>query len=57
VEPSGTKRPWRESKKLLAGKPHNLLLFTLGINNGLRVNDLMGLKVGQLRGLKGSEPL
>jgi integrase len=37
---------------LLKDKPRDLLLFTLGINNGLRTCDLLRLKVGQLRNLK-----
>ncbi|MBI9047352.1 MAG: tyrosine-type recombinase/integrase [Anaerolineaceae bacterium] len=39
-------------KKLLADNPRDLLLFTLGINNGLRAGDLLKLKVGQVRRLK-----
>lgn len=39
-------------KKLLADKPRDLCLFTLGINTNLRASDLLRLKVGQVRGLK-----
>ena len=39
-------------KKLLQGEPRNLLLFTLGINNGLRTGDLLRIKVGQVKGMK-----
>lgn len=35
-------------RRVLHGR--NLLLFTLGINVGLRISDLLELKVGQLRG-------
>lgn len=37
-------------KQLLASKPRDLLLFTLGINNGIRTGDLLKLKVGDLIG-------
>ena len=39
-------------KKLLADNPRDLLLFIMGINNGLRAGDLLKLKVGQVRRLK-----
>lgn len=39
-------------KKLLRNNPRNLLLFTLGINNGLRISDILNLKVYQLKPLK-----
>jgi len=39
-------------KNLLNGSPRDLLLFTLGINNGLRIGDLLRLKVSHLKGLK-----
>ena len=32
-------------KKLLASRPRDLLLFTLGINNGIRTGDLLKLKI------------
>jgi len=57
VEPIRDEKALARIKKLLAGKPRDLLLFTLGINNGLRTGDLLALKVGQLRGFKVSETL
>jgi integrase len=33
---------------MLSDKPRDLLLFTIGINNGLRAGDLLGLKVKDL---------
>lgn len=36
-------------KKLLSDKPRDLLLFTMGINNGLRAGDLLKLKAGPFR--------
>ena len=38
--------------QLLSGKPRDLLLFTMGINNGIRAGDLLKLKVGDVRYLK-----
>ncbi len=37
-------------KQLLASKPRDLLLFTLGINNGIRTGDILRLKVKDLAG-------
>ena len=39
-------------KSILTDKPRDLLLFTMGINNGLRAGDLLRLKVGEVRHLK-----
>ena len=39
-------------KQLLAAKPRDLLLLTLGINNGIRTGDLLRLKVKDLLGKK-----
>jgi integrase len=39
-------------KKILADRPRDLLLFTLGINTNLRASDLVRLTVGQVRCLK-----
>ncbi|HEY9074269.1 MAG TPA: tyrosine-type recombinase/integrase [Desulfobaccales bacterium] len=44
-------------KRLLANRPRDLLLFTLGINNGLRIGDLLCLKVKDLKGLKAGQAL
>jgi integrase len=52
VEPIRELEQINTIKKLLAEKPRDLLLFTIGINNGLRAGDLLKLRVGQLRGLK-----
>ena len=41
--------------KMLADQPRNQCLFLLGINNGLRITDLLALKVGQVRYLKPGE--
>ena len=39
-------------KCMLSDKPRDLLLFTIGINNGLRAGDLLRLKVKDVRYLK-----
>jgi len=44
-------------KKMLSSKPRDLLLFTLGVNNGLRVGDLLKLKVSQVKNLKAGDSI
>ncbi|MBF0510477.1 MAG: tyrosine-type recombinase/integrase, partial [Deltaproteobacteria bacterium] len=39
-------------KRLLADRPRDLALFTVGINTNLRASDLLQITVGQVRGLK-----
>lgn len=39
-------------KKLLSDNPRDFLLFTMGINNGLRAGDLLRLRVKDVRHLK-----
>lgn len=39
-------------KRLLSDNVRDLLLFTMGINNGLRCGDLLKIKVGDVRDLK-----
>jgi len=38
-------------KKILADKPRDFALFTIGINTNLRASDLLRLKVGQVKDL------
>ena len=42
-------------KQILSGTPRNLLLFTMGINNGLRAGDLLMVKVKDVKSLKPGE--
>jgi len=42
-------------KLILAKYPRDLLLFTMGINNGLRVGDLLRLKARDVKSLKPGE--
>jgi integrase len=45
VEPIRRLEDIKAIKKLLADKPRDLLLFTMGVNNGLRIGDLLQLRV------------
>ena len=49
VEPIRTKKAISGIKQLLSGSPRDLCLFTLGINTAYRANELLSLKVGQVR--------
>lgn len=48
VQPLRDKRQIAKMKEALSGR--NKLLFILGINSGLRISDILTLKVGDLRG-------
>jgi len=52
VEPIRKLEDIKAIKKMLSDKPRDLLLFTMGINNGLRISDLLNLKVRQVKHLK-----
>lgn len=52
VDPIRSERDIQRIKKLLSSNSRDLLLFTMGINNGLRISDLLNLKVGQVRNLE-----
>jgi integrase len=51
VEPIRRIEDIRAIKELLHNRPRNLLLFTLGINNGLRAGDLLRVTVNHVRNL------
>lgn len=57
VEPVRKQKNIKAISKLLQGKSRDLLLWTLGINNGLRASDLVGIKVVQVQDLKPGEVL
>jgi integrase len=57
VQPIRNIKDIESIKKLLANNTRNLLLFCLGINNGVRCGDLLRLKVNQVAHLKPSETL
>ncbi|MGA2938095.1 MAG: hypothetical protein ABSF52_13455 [Syntrophobacteraceae bacterium] len=44
--------PLKAIKRLLAAKPRDYALFTLGINTNLRSIDLLRITAGQVRNLK-----
>ncbi|ACL03801.1 integrase family protein [Desulfatibacillum aliphaticivorans] len=52
VEPIRKEKDIKAIKTLLANKPRDLALFTLGINTNLRASDLLRIRAGQVRGLK-----
>jgi len=52
VEPIRRVENIQSIKKMLSDEPRNLLLFVLGVNNGLRAGDLLRTRVRDLRGLK-----
>lgn len=57
VEPIKRLKDIRAIKKLLADKPRDLALFTLGVNTNLRAIDLLGIKVGDVKYLKPMDEL
>ena len=44
-------------KKILASKPRDLLLFTMGINNGIRTGDLLKLKISDIKSVKPNQAI
>ena len=52
VEPIRRGKDIKAIIQLLSGNPRDLLLFTMGINNGIRAGDLLKIKVGAIRYLK-----
>ncbi|WP_435050725.1 hypothetical protein [Desulfonatronospira thiodismutans] len=57
VEPIRRLEDIKAIKKLLKDSPRDLLLFTMGINNGLRIGDLLRLKVEDVQHLRPNEYL
>ena len=57
VEPIRNLRDIKSISQLLSDKPRDLLLWTMGINNGLRASDLVRLKVDQVENLKAGDTL
>lgn len=57
VEPIREIKHIESIKKMLSGTTRDLLLFTMGINNGLRCGDLLKIKVHQVKSLKPNETL
>jgi integrase len=57
VEPIRDKKAIARIKKILADRPRDLCLFTLGINTAYRANELLSIKVGQVKNLKAGDVL
>jgi integrase len=57
VEPIRKQKDVRAISKLLQGRPRDLLLWIMGINNGLRASDLVVIKVVQVHDLKPGDVL
>jgi integrase len=55
VDPIKKLRDIATIKKLLADKPRDFALFTIGINTNLRASDLLRLKIGQVKNLKAGD--
>lgn len=52
VDPIRRIKDIRAIAKMLSGSPRNHLLFTMGVNNGLRTGDLLKLRVSDVKNLK-----
>ena len=57
VEPIRDKKAIARIKKILGDRPRDLCLFTLGINTAYRANELLSLKVGQVKNLQAGDVL
>jgi hypothetical protein len=57
VEPIRSSAAIHAIKSRLAGNPRDLLLFTLGINNGVRAGDLLRVTVNDVREALPGTPL
>ena len=57
VEPIREIKDIESIKKLISGNTRDLLLFTLSINNGLRMGDILKLKVSDICNLKPNETI
>ncbi len=52
VEPIRTKTAIANIKKILRDNPRNLCLFTLGMNTAYRANELLSIRLGQVRNIQ-----
>ena len=57
VEPIKSKKDIQTIKKLLADKPLDYALFTIGINTNLRASDLLRIKVKQVKDLNPNDEI
>ena len=51
VQPIKKLEDIQKIKKYLAKKPRDALLFSFGINTGLRISDILSLDIGDVKGL------
>ncbi len=52
VDPIRKQKDIKSISRLLKSHPRNYLLWVMGINNGIRTNDLVKIKYSQVEGLK-----
>ena len=57
MEPIRTKTAIEHIKKILRDNPRNLCLFTFGINTAYRANELLSIRLGQVRTLQVGDAL
>ena len=57
VDPIRAEKNIKKVKRILKDNTRDLLLFTMGINNGLRISDLLKLKVGDVRDIEPGQTL
>ncbi len=57
VDPIKSKKHIQTIKKLLADRPLDFALFTVGINTNLRASDLLNIKVDQLKDLNPNDEI
>ena len=57
VDPIRDEKAIKKIKRKLKSSPRDYLLFVMGINNGLRISDLLKIKVGDVRDLNAGETL
>jgi len=55
VDPIKNEKDIQRIKKSLQANLRDLLIFTIGINNGLRIGDILKIKVGDIRDLRVGE--
>jgi len=55
VEPVIKPKDIKTISKIISDNPRNHLLWIMGINNGIRANDLVKIKVSQVKDLKSGE--
>ena len=57
VQPIREMKDIEAIKKLISGNVRDSLLFTMGINNGLRIGDLLKIRVSDVKSIKQNEAI